>query len=265
MSDEERERDSSPPDDTVVASEDDGEEEWSPFDEIQDDFKPRPIPKVTAADGLPTNFAPVVESDIPELSPETLVCMGRYDKFVVRGQFGDIIASFEPEDVKRAPDGSWRVPLAMMEDRLKLSIERLANFIEKLDPHNEHQVMPKNHTVRVRALLVAFGYRVTPDWAEVMPIRPPCAHYARQLSQFDLNAQAQVMLRVCAARRTTEGAFMSLRDRAMWACELRMPADAASNESLDAFDEKKMQQGKSRELFPIFQDSGLGVFGGNNG
>lgn len=266
MSDEEeRERDSAPPGEVVVEAEEEGDEDWSPFDEIQDDFKPRPIVKITAADGLPTNFAPVVESDIPVLSPETLVCMGVYTSFVLRGQFGDVLASFQREEVERSPYGHWRVPLALACERLKLAMGRLREFVTKhCESNHGGECVPQDDTVFMRGMLQSLGYNVNPTWVEVEPLRRPCHHYARQLTQFELNAQAKVMLRVCAARRTTEGAFMSLRDRAMWGCDLRQPPLADSSQELDRFDDEKMQLGHTRELLPIFGTEKT-IFGGPNG
>lgn len=230
MSDDEVERDSAPAGDAVVEAEDSGEEDWSPFDEIQEDFKPGPVMKVTAADGLPTNAHPYTESDIPVLSPETLTCMGDFSKFVVRDKrWGHVLSEWSPEHVERTPNGKYRALCATM-----------SAPAVKTDPESIDE----------------FGYM------EVEPVRPPCRHYARQLTQFDLNAHAKVMLRVCAARRTTEGAFMSLRDRAMWACELREPQVEARS-ALDEFDARKMQEGANREYVPMFQ--GTGIFGGDHG
>jgi hypothetical protein len=261
MSDEERERDSAPPDEVVVEAEDDGAEDWNPFDEVQDDFKPRPIIKITAADGMPTNFAPVVESDIPELSPQTLVCMGMFDSFVLRGQFGDVLASFQPSEVERSPYGHWRVPMPLACERLKLAMNRLREFVEKhCEQHHDGECVPQDDTVFMRGMLQSLGYNVSPLWVEVEPVRRPCRHYARQLTQFELNAQAKVMLRVCSARRTSEGAFMTLRDRAMWGCDMRNPPVPEAWKPLDQLDEEKMAQGRSRELLPIFSTDN--IFGG---
>jgi hypothetical protein len=87
--------------------------------------------------------------------------------------------------------------------------------------------------------------------AEVEPLRPPCIHYVRQVTQFDKNPELKDHLRLCAARRTTEGTFMSLKDIGMWACSMRSPRDLESEKLITEFDLLKMQQGRNRQLYPI--------------
>lgn len=259
MSDEEVERDSAPAGAVVVESEDGGEEDWSPFDEVQEDFKPGPVMKVMAADGLPTQTHPNTESDIPVLSPETLTCMGDFSKFVLRGVFGDIVAEFNTGEVERSPSGRWRAPKTLVLERMKMELQRVRQYASA---HNLHASQDDEQLLTALLAGISSDLAINNAWVEVYPIRPSCVYYARQLTQFDLNAQAKVMLRVCTARRTTEGAFMSLRDRAMWACELREPPVEA-RDMLDEFDAKKMQEGARREYVPMFQ--GPGIFGGANG
>lgn len=195
-------------DETIVGFESDQatEEEFSPFDELAEDYKPTAIPKITAADGLPTQHFET-QSQIPVLSCETLVCMEDTSSFVTRGEWGDVERTYHPAEVNREANGRYTV-------------------------QGEHK-----------------------ERIEVFPVRPRCAHYVRQVSQFDYNADAKVHLRLCAARRTTEGTFMSLRDGAMWACSMREPRDFLSEEKLlDSFDAEKVKQGESREHFSIFSN-----------
>jgi hypothetical protein len=93
---------------------------------------------------------------------------------------------------------------------------------------------------------------------EVFPIRPQCKHYVRQQGSFHLNAQNKKHYRLCAARRTTEGTFMTVSDLGMWACDMRDPYDVASVKHLDDFDTLKIKQGKERTNLPMFQ--GFGIF-----
>ena len=86
---------------------------------------------------------------------------------------------------------------------------------------------------------------------QVEPVRPPCKHYVRQVTQFDKNPEAKDHLRLCSARRTTEGTFMTLKDIGMWACSMRSPRDPESEKLITEFDLLKMKQGKTRELYPI--------------
>ena len=200
-------------DDTILdeadETSDETGDEFSPFDEIAEDFKPSEIKKVIASDGMPTQYAPQSKSDIPALSTESLVCMEDLSMFVVRGMHGDIIEEFFPEEVERMPDGNYYVK----------------------DDTADNKQRRKS----------------------VTPLRPRCEHYVRQMTQFDHNADAKAHLRLCAARRTTEGTFMTLRDSAMWACSMREPRDLITEESLlDKFDRDKIEAGRNRQHFSIF-------------
>jgi hypothetical protein len=108
---------------------------------------------------------------------------------------------------------------------------------------------------------------------DVEPLRPPCRHYVRQKGQMELNAEATQLYRLCGARRTTEGTFMSIRDYGMYACDMREPFDLASAEQLDEFDRMKVQQGKERRELPMLAPAparpqtapdSLGIFGSDN-
>lgn len=211
------------PEDTILPAQEsaDAETEFSPF-ELDDEFKPVPV-YATQADGLPGNVVPETHSDIPPLSRETLICMGDFSKFVIRDEWEALATlngkpdgkplTFEPEEVDRAPNGKWRV------------------------------------TRRA-----AFGDReLEGEWVEVQPIRPPCKHYVRQTSQYGLNAAHRKIYRLCAARRTTEGTFMTVSDVAVYACSMREPRHGDSEEKyLDRFDAMKIEQGKEREMVDMF-------------
>lgn len=184
---------------------DDTEEEFHPFEEMVEEFKPSAIPKVIAADGLPTQ-ATMSGSHIPPLSTETLVCMEDLSSFVRRDSYGNILRKFSPEEVERVPSGVYLTKVGVLE-----------------------------------------GGQMS-----VQPIRPRCQHYVRQLGMFEHNPEGKVHLRLCSARRTTEGTFMTLRDSAMWACSMRNPRDLASEALMDNFDLEKVEQGKHREHFSIF-------------
>lgn len=209
-------------------------ETWSPFEAEYDGVELPVVPKVMGSDGLPHLNAPENRSDIPELSEATLICMAICSKFVVRNKWGDILAEFTAEEVNRAPNGKYRVPWELARKRL--------------DDVKEH----------VRGDYYS-------RWYEVEPIRPQCNHYIRQKSQFELNPEAKDFYRLCALRRSTEGAMMSLKDRGMWACSARDPRDEKTEATLDDFDKLKKEQGSKRTFLPIFNLTEGGIFGGTNG
>lgn len=181
-------------------STDEDESDFSPFDEPGDEYAGEPIQKVMGADGLPTVTASLSDTDIPPLSPETLVCMGDYSEFMM-------------------PDG-------------------------KALPRSE--VEPSGN-----------GPPLTMEWRAkgsgdvVEPKRRPCAHYVRQLTQLPHNPEHQQLIRLCSARRTTEGAMMSVGERGLWDCDMRSPFHYVGH--MDRLDEKKMRDGlRPAQLF-VFQ------------
>jgi len=224
MSDEPGEAsDTATPEECEIASPEasaEAEDEFHPFDEVYDAYQPGPAKRTIGADGLAETLDTTSESDIPALSTESLVCMGDYSKFVVRDSWGRILAEFEPSEVQRMPNGRWTVDGALLKERSqgKMSVLGLQS---------------------------------------VVPIRPQCRHYVRQKGTFHLNAAHKKYYRLCAARRTTEGTFMTLSDSGMYACDMREPYDVTSAQLIEDFDQLKIAQGAKREHLPIFQSNGI--------
>jgi hypothetical protein len=91
----------------------------------------------------------------------------------------------------------------------------------------------------------------------VRPIRPRCKHYKRQVFANDGIAKGDyghcLVFRNCTTRRSVGGAFMSLRDEAVYACDYRDPPDLVSVEKyLDAPDRKKLSERPDLVLVPLF-------------
>lgn len=260
-SDDEAGADAANEEDCLVPAEsaDEADDDFSPFDEVAEGFANEPLQKVIGPDGLPTPVDPGQRSDIPPLSLKTLVCMGDFSKFVIRGGFGEVIAEFALDEVERSPNGSWRAKRELVLDRASLEIKRIKAFLEK---HKNEDGVQHLLNISDQALFThALGQwsesngaaaRMSYGWIEVEPIRPPCRHYVRQITQFEYNPENDVVIRLCSARRTTEGAFMSVRDRKIAACDMREPRDLESEKIIDDFDTRKIKEGAEREYFPIF-------------
>jgi hypothetical protein len=256
-------QDEAQPEDTQIdqiEATDAADEEFHPFDELDEDFRPSPAVHVMGADGGPIALDQTSESHIPPLSTKTLVCMGDYSKFVLRNRFWVVVASFDPSEVTRQPNGKWTVPLALAIERTKLTLERERERMAKLEvkrhgplnpfvgaakEQSEHQMLANAITEGPHPVLV------DPEHVAVEPIRPPCKHYVRQRTSWHMNPEHQFYARLCSARRTTEGTFMTVRDTGMWACDMRDPYDAESIKDLEAFDAMKIDQGAKREYLPI--------------
>ena len=204
---------------TVVdPSADHEDDEFRPFDEIAEGYQPKPLKKVAAADGLPTQVSMEVGEDhIPALSPETLVCLEDTSQFVLRDALGRPKQWFEPNQVEQMPNGKW--------------------FVRMKD---------------VNAGVVEERLRKKGALCEVVPKRVRCSHYVEQQTQFEHNPAHMAQLRLCSGRRTVSGAFMSVTDLAMWACSMREPRDLISEERLLQFNKKKREQGETRVESSIF-------------
>ena len=203
------------------------EDSFSPFDEVQDSVELGPLPVVIAADGMPT-IGPIDPDYVPALSKETLVCMGDTSKFVVRDQFGYIKAEFGPERVERAPSGDYLVLLGEPQDY---------DIVEWL---RKQEVYIRNPDGKITAKI------------QVEPLRPQCRHYVRKQMPMEEAHDCRKVYRLCAARRTTEGTFMSVGETAVWACSMREPRDMVSEKILDDFDAQKVKEGAARTYHSIF-------------
>lgn len=238
-------------DETVIGTAEDsgdGEHEFHPFDEVSESYSPSVIRKVTAADGLPTQAVQNADAtDIPELSPETLVCMGDYSEF-----YGDKIVvvpacTEERDDVLYLKGSDLQVVKSEIGLILKDNTfrpDQVERVIWRSEPSGNSAIVEWE----LKWPISTSGHR-----PRLEPKRHACSHYVRQVTQLDMNPKNKVHFRLCAARRTTEGTFMTVRDIAMWACSMREPRDLASEAKyIDSFDEQKMKEGRNRVYASIF-------------
>lgn len=240
------------PDGLVVPDDDEGDAQRRGIDRLRIDeevYQHAPDPSEVAyemdPDGLPRPISPVKMPFAPPLTPETLTCMADESRFVVRDRWGEELASFQPEDVDRAPDGTHRVRVAQLvaalggeESDLWKAWVRNAFVDDRLETR-----LACEHVVRRN---LGVEYAVDHGWVEVRPVRPACQYYARQMSDFQDDADEVFVARLCTARRDDGGEFLSLRDTAMWACDMRDPVDLTTLSKLDEFDAKKIELGRER-------------------
>ena len=228
--------DAASPEDATVPAEasEEAETEFHPFDDVTDAFgEPEQGRYVEGPDSMPAQVSQATESDVPALSPKTLVCMGDYTSFVcdLRGKR----FFFAAENVRRHANGAWCVSAELF---WEVAVEALPNSTKE-----------------------DFLRRYEKDGCAVQPLRPPCEHYVRQMTAFKFNAQHQSVARLCAARRTTEGTFMGLSDTGVYACDMRRPRDLESERLLDEFDARKVREGAQREFLPMTATEAGGIFG----
>lgn len=224
-------------------------------------FAPGPVEFTRGPDGLPMP-TPTELPVVPPLRPETFVCMADRSRYVVREpNWGEIVCEFQPEEVLRSPSGDYYVPMAAYQKKIwqgpawvKVSrtCEATPRFLTNEDGHPDvyfsaddpamHGSGPPS-TVSSDDFLAAAYADVR---QAVEPIRPQCAHYRRQMTDFQDAAGNQFIERLCTARRDSESFFLSVRDQQVHACELREPRELVSEARLDRFDAAKQKLGAER-------------------
>jgi hypothetical protein len=182
-------------------------------------------------DGLPRMVSRVTteQTQDTQLTPETFVCMGIDDVFVCRDEYGNETLRFSPERVRRfkshsSADPEWVVPVSSLTQNEREVLDREGEYLSALP------------------VLV------------VEPLRPPCAHYCRVLTDFEQQSEISHMERVCKAQRSENGEYISLANTRVYACEHRLPRDFVSEDRLRRFDEKlvaKAQADTEPEWDPV--------------
>lgn len=217
-------------------------------DSLYEAFPNRPSPMgIDPKDGLPSPVIPAAVRDAlaPDLDPDRFVCMEDASRFVIRdGGWGDItveIGGAHVAHVERAPNGQWRIHA----DRL---VEVMTTQIARY--RAAHGFGP-NVTDRT---VLNVCTQTKGDWVAVEPIRPQCAHYARQLIPFPEDADHQLVARLCTARRTDEGEFLDVGNAQVFACELRSPPYGCERQKIDAFDERTVETARKRRLDIVNDD-----------
>jgi hypothetical protein len=106
-----------------------------------------------------------------------------------------------------------------------------------------------------------FGVHVVEAEGVTVPVRMKrerCVHFKRQIMANDDKpnpAEFGHFIRFynCTARKSVGGAYMTLRDEAMYACDYRSPVDTASTEQyLDAWDRERLNSKRHLELVRPF-------------
>jgi len=117
------------------------------------------------------------------------------------------------------------------------------------------------HVARVRDALAlpAGGPAASPEYVIVRPRREACSHYRRQVLANDDVEDGQpgrrLIFRNCMMRRSVGGAFMSLRDEAVFACDYRDPPTLASKALADSLDADILRKSAERQMVSLFNIS----------
>lgn len=205
-------------------------------DELHESFPVEPIPVVMGADGLPEIVTPNPEdAQAVPFTYETQLCI-EDDRVYVE--------LFHEEAL---PD--TRAPYACR------------NRYDKDGNENERERFEPEQVVR------RWGRDFVEHDGGLIPVRPlrlRCKHYKRQVfsndSQPDRNLPMhEIVFRVCTARRSNGGAFMSLNNEGIYVCDFRDPPDPNAAAYQDALDKKKLVERPDKIKLPLFNMPGDAV------
>lgn len=218
-------------------------------DEVAEQFPIETIPMIPhPVDGIPV---PADErhgiAKAPPFTYEHVVCVEDDRQFVA--VFNDEQKEFEERYGK-------------LDDRLRCRIGLCVRF-------NDDGTENQRRTYRADRVVTLFGQRVVQgEYPEerwlvlVRPVRERCIHYKRQVFSNDEVTDEKayghkIVFRNCTHRRSVGGAFMSLRDEAVYACDYREPRDEASIEKhIDEPDRMRLRSRAHLHLLPLFGVTG---------
>jgi hypothetical protein len=207
-----------------------GGDSFNAAEEYQEAFGAPVMDRVIDDDGLPKPIVDDVLSDAhapPFLPAENQCCAAILDTFVLRDEWGEIVARWAPDKVRRMPDGRYRA-------------------------RHDDAELPETEPERAEAAIDRGSM-----FTEVEPIRPQCKHLLLQLRPPEPSASHILkfgsLQRYCTVRRTVAGAFLSLSDEAMRACSMREPFDLSGAELLTEFDAALEGKSRLRTYHPMFK------------
>jgi hypothetical protein len=224
-------------------------------DELSEQFPIEPIPVVRGPDGLPQPVD-VPLSFAPPFTHEHVVCIEDKRKYV---------ELFEEELSGRywwwwdGTNAAWRPPLATRQgSKFPDRFVARTRFDDNGTTRERKEFKPEEVVELWGVVAVKSGQD---HWVPVRPIRERCAYYKRQVFNNDEQPDPtepghRIVFTNCTMRRSVGGAFLSLRDQAIYACDYRDPPDPQTVRfHLDAFDEKRLTEKAHTKLIPLF---GLG-------
>lgn len=234
--------------------------EWRARDEITETFEPEPIVMVESPeDGLPV---PADESmDLAVAAPftlETVVCLEDERQYVEL--FADELSAagwYKNEHTDDANFGGWsRAVSRDANERYTLQLYVRHRYDCEGVERAEARVSSPPEAVQRK-----YGLLVAETKLGLMPVRPArerCRFYQRQCmaasDQPDPTEPGHFLLfRNCTMRRSVGGAFMTLRDEAVYGCDYRDPPDPLTVEKyLDAPDRKRLASAAHLQLVRPF-------------
>jgi hypothetical protein len=217
--------------------------EYSWREEIQETFEPEPMIMVAhPEDGMPVPAGET--SEIKYAHPFTIdTCICVEDERSWVEEFGEEVGlhNFPWNKECVAARRRWSILGEKVERRI-FSPEQVTTWFGK------HVVREENTHPVTRGLAVI----------PVRPVRERCRHYGRMVMANDdipgpTEPGHQIIFRNCSARRSVGGAYMTVSNEAVYACDYRDPPDRPSCEKyLDSRDRERLASKRHLEMVPLF-------------
>lgn len=216
----------------------------------QDSSKPPDAMGTDPADGLPRPIPGISMEDsmAPPLSVERLVCMADVSEFVVRDQFGNVTASYKPEQVTRSVSGSYWAAVRGVSAWVQICVTAVLMGATVVLGSNLLEPWWLVVFVVGMALngLILWWFSRRVLHVKVEPKRPQCRHYVRQLIPWHEDKEHTTCQRYCSALKNDMGEILSISNQEVLACEIRRPRNLESEKLLDDFDAELIRQGHER-------------------
>lgn len=193
---------------------------------------------IDPADGLPTPMDGLQLATSVPFDAKHLVCLEDDSEFV---------EMFE-EEAERV---EWMSRLQELIGKKRIPAPRSA-YDKYGEPHERRVFSPE-------VVVKRWGYHVVlidDEWVLVRPKRERCMYYLRQVAPNDEQPDPtlpghKIVFRRCTQLRSNGGAFLSLRDEGIYACDHRFPEDPETvRVHLDEPDKKRANT--PPEMVPLF-------------
>lgn len=239
--------------------------------EIDEAFPVEELHTPLAADGLPDHSADVVGAGTHPFTRDTMCCIGD-DRVFVELFVEELLGrdGWEVEDERPrlgsalARVGGKQVTLGVRSGARERVLQMDVRHCYDDDGHERERRSFEPGVVQ-RRWGHAFVVPTDPKhgWIPVRPIRERCRYYARQHFANDdaslpTDQGHHIFYRLCLhpARRSIGGAAMSLRDEAVYGCDIRDPHDPHCVAFINDHDETKLRTRPDRTLVPMFGMAG---------
>lgn len=232
-------------------------------DELDDACRFEPIVMMPSPeDGMPIPADESVVRYAPPFSYDTVVCIGDERAFVALydDEVADAVGPGWQVAVEWAAPGVATAPATVT---LGLRRPHATRAVLVVQPSRFSESGEETHRSRFQpdAVRNRFGLRMAllgTGWALVRPIREPCKFYKTQVFGNEdepdpTRLGARIPQANCTARRSVGGAFLSLRDEAVYACEYRSPPDRATEEKyIHAWNRERLESRRHLDMVPLF-------------